>query len=159
MSEEMDFFDQDKPIDQITMHELDLLGQVIFKQRQVCEEQEKVLTSCKEKLAKMQAEMLSVLEKFGRTNYAIPGQGMLIKSERLTVTLPETPDDKEAFYNYLKEKNLFEDVVTVNYMTLNAFYKKEFEIAAEEGRAVGFKIPGINEPKMFVTLKCVRKGT
>jgi hypothetical protein len=153
----MDFFEQDKPIDQITMQELDLLGQVIFKQKKECEECEKVLDSKKAILAKMQAKMISVLEKFGRSNYAIPGSGMLIKSERLTVTLPKTPDDREAFYQYLKEKNLFEDLVTVNSMTLNAFYKKEFDIAAEEGRAVGFKIPGISDPKTIVTLN-VRKG-
>jgi hypothetical protein len=154
---DMDFFEQDKPIDQITMQELDLLGQVIFKQRQACEEQEKILDSYKEKLAKLQAKMISVLEKFGRSNYSIPGQGMLIKSERLTVTLPKTPEDKDAFYKYLKDKNLFEDIVTVNSMTLNAFYKKEFDIAAKEGRAVGFKIPGISDPKIITTLN-MRKG-
>lgn len=157
MSEEMDFFDQDKPIDQVTMQELDVLGQLIFKQKKICEEQEQILDAAKQKLVRMQAKMISVLEKFGRSNYSIPGNGMLIKSERLTVTLPKTPDDKEAFYNYLKEKNLFEDIVSVNSMTLNAFYKKEFDIACEEGRAVGFKIPGINEPKTITTLN-VRKG-
>ncbi len=152
-----DFFEQDKPIDQITMQELDLLGQLIFRQKKECEEAEKVLEGKKFTLTKMQAKMISILEKFGRSNYSIPGSGMLIKSERLTVTLPKTPEDKDAFYEYLKNKNLFEDIVTVNSMTLNAFYKKEFEIAAEEGRAVGFKIPGISEPKTITTLN-VRKG-
>ncbi len=153
----MNFFDEDKPMSEVTMSELDALGQKIFEQKKLCEEAEHLLNQRKAWLANMQAKMISVLEKFGRSNYSIPGAGMLIKSERLTVTLPKTPEDKQAFYTYLKEKELFEHLVTVNSMTLNAFYKKEFDIAAEEGRAVGFKIPGISDPKTITTLN-VRKG-
>lgn len=157
MTEEIDFFDQDKPIDQVTMQELDTLGQIIFRQKTLCEEKEKDLDVSKAQLHKMQLKMISVLEKFGRTNYAIPGAGTLIKTQRLTVSLPKTPEDKDAFFAYLRDRKIFDDIVSVNSMTLNAFYKKEFDIAAEEGRAVGFKIPGISEAKTVVTLN-VRKG-
>lgn len=154
---EIDYFEQDKPIDQITMQELDALGKLIFKQKNLCDELDKSLTEQKATLTKLQSKMISVLDKFGRCNYSIPGSGMLIKTERMSVTLPKSPEEKEAFYNYLKEKSLFEDIVSVNSMTLNAFYKKEFDIACEEGRSVGFKIPGISEPRTVLTLN-VRKG-
>lgn len=157
MSEDIDFFDQDKPIDQVTMQELDILGQMIFNQKNICEEAEKVVDTVKAQLVKMQAKMIAVLERFGRSNYSIPGAGTLIKTQRLTVTLPKTPEDKEQFFKYLRDRDIFDDIVSVNSMTLNAFYKKEFDIAAEEGRAVGFKIPGISEAKTIVTLN-VRKG-
>jgi len=157
MQQEIDYFDQEKPIGDVTMQELDLLGQAIFKLKKEIEEQERFIDGRKETLNKMQGKMLSILERFGRTNYAIPGEGMLIKTERLTVTLPKTPEDRESFFKYLRDKGLFEDLVTVNSQTLNAFYKKEFEAAAQEGRAVGFKIPGISEPKTVVNLN-VRKG-
>ncbi len=153
----MDYFDQDKPVDDITLKELDALGEDIFEQKKVVEKIEATLKEANAVLMRLQGQMLSILDRFGKSNYSVAGAGMLIKTERKSVSLPHSPEDKEAFYTYLKQRGIFEDIVSVNSMTLNAFWKREQEIAVEEERSIGFKIPGISEPKSSVTLS-IRKS-
>ena len=157
MSDE-DFFDLDKPIDEVTVQELDGLGKLIFEQRQLAEESERVAKEHNKKLEMLYSKMLSILDRFGRTSYEVPGLGKLTSVERSFVGLPKTPEAKEEFYSYLRDKGIFDELISVNSNTLNAFYKKELEIAREEGRAFGFKIPGISEPSTSMTLRIQKKG-
>ncbi len=148
-----DFFDLDKPIDEITMSQLDALGVRIFSRKKNIADLEEEVAKLKAGLVEMQSKMISTLERFGRSNYTVPGEGMLIKSQRSTVTLPKTPEDKSAFYQYLKDRGIFEQLISVNSNTLNSFYNREADIAAEEGRSIGFSIPGIAPATTIVTLK------
>lgn len=155
MSED-NFFDTDKPMDQVTLKELDHLTTEMFNQRAFCEMKEAELKEHNKKLESLQAKMISVLDRFGRTNYEVPGVGKLVVSERSYVGLPKTPQDKEAFFSYLKDKGIFDELISVNSQTLNSFYKREREIAIEEGRAMGFKIPGIGDPSTSATLRMMK---
>jgi hypothetical protein len=155
MTEE-NFFDTDKPMDQVTLQELDLLAQSIFHQRGVSEDLEELLKTSNKTLDRLQAQMIAILDRFGRTNYEVPGVGKLVVSERSYVGLPKTPEAKEAFYSYLKDKGIFDELISVNSNTLNSFYKREREIAREEGRALEFKIPGIGEPSTSTTLRMTK---
>lgn len=68
------------------------------------------------------------------------------------VNNPQTEQDKEAFYNYLKDEGLFEQMVSVHHQKLNSFYKSKLEESEEAGTE--FHIPGL-EPKQR---KELRKG-
>lgn len=155
MTEE-NFFDQDKPMDQVTLAELDDLTRLIFEQREACEVLEGLLKDRNKKLESLQSKMISVLDRFGRSNYDVPGVGKLMVAERSYVGLPKTPQDKEAFYGYLKDKGVFDEMISVNSNTLNSYYKREREIAREEGHALDFKIPGISEPSTSTTLRMTK---
>jgi hypothetical protein len=61
-----------------------------------------------------------------------------------SVKTPKTPEDRDAFFAWLKQKGVFMDTITVHSATLNALYKSEMEIAIQRGD-VDFKIPGISE--------------
>lgn len=153
---ETDFFEEQE-LSEVTLQSLNLLGEAIFKQNQKVDEVEAVAKKENALLEKMKAKMINILETHGHTNYQVPGLGKLQMRERTSVTLPKTPQDKDAFYTYLKEKGLFEHLITVNSQTLNAFWKKEREVAISEGRSAGFKIPGIDEPKTMALL-AITKG-
>ena len=76
------------------------------------------------------------------------------------MNLPATPEDKENFFSYLKEKGLFESLITVNSNTLNSFYMREWETVKEHGdpeEAMNFKIPGIQEPKLHEVISFRKK--
>lgn len=66
---------------------------------------------------------------------------------------PKTPEDKAALFAYLKEINRY-DMVSVNSLTLNSFYKEQLELAKERGED-DIQIPGITEvtvlPRLSVT--------
>lgn len=75
--------------------------------------------------------------------------------EKESVKTPKTLEDKKEFFQYLRELGLFEEMVTVNSMTLNSFYKSMSQEAAEKG-VLDFRMPGIEEPTAYKTLKLRR---
>ena len=72
----------------------------------------------------------------------------------------DRPDDiaREKFFNYLKGKGVFEQMITINSRTLNAFAKVELETANEEG-VLDFQIPGLtkSDPVFVAKMTGVRK--
>jgi hypothetical protein len=96
---------------------------------------------------------MGIMTECGKEKYVVQGFGTLYFSNRMSVTMPKNPEDREAFFNYLKEKGAFDGLITVNSMTLNSFYKQEAEIA----NSPDFKIPGIGTPTLIKTLN-MRRG-
>jgi len=56
--------------------------------------------------------------------------------------VPKDDESRELFFKYLREKGVFNNLITVNSMTLNSFANQEEELALEEGN-FDFQIPGI----------------
>lgn len=77
--------------------------------------------------------------------------GLISISKRTSVKTPKSDEDKRAFFAYLQSKGLFDTMVNVNSMTLNAFYKEELANAEAAGN-FEFKIPGLNEVTITPTL-------
>lgn len=104
---------------------------------------------------KNKSKILEVLSKLGKTTH----KGRICsvtKKTTLSVKVPSEMKEKLKFFDYLKQKKCFEQLVSVNSMTLNAFYKKEMELALEAGN-VDFKIPGVEEGAPRETLS-IRKN-
>lgn len=81
---------------------------------------------------------------------------LFFKEMRSSVTTPKTLEDKEKLFNWLKEKAIFMEIVSVNSQTLNSLYKNLSEDAAKEG-ILDFQIPGVANPTTYTTLK-LKKG-
>lgn len=103
-----------------------------------------------DKLDEAERQMIEMLAESGLNSYKSPF-GQAIITHRTSVKTPKTPDERARFYQYLKERNLYETMITVNSQTLNAFYKGELEQARERGD-LDFKVPGINEVTIVPTL-------
>jgi hypothetical protein len=94
-------------------------------------------------------ELVSILEDEGRDSYKSPYGNFSFKYIE-TCKVPKETSDREAFFGYLKERGVYEDLITVNSATLNAFYKGEVESYGDE-----FEIPGIikSEPYARVSMR------
>jgi hypothetical protein len=92
-----------------------------------------------------ESELLACLTDAGMTNYVSP-VGRFMLSFRMSVKTPKTDEDRAAFFAYLKNEGVFEQMITVNSQTLNAFYKSKVAEAQASGRD-DLRIPGINEVK------------
>lgn len=152
-----DWWSDDKQVEStVSIEEFDRFLKDLFSQREKLDQIKDNLKSEQETLTKMEAKTLTYLKLLGRENYKSP-LGSVGVMKRLSVTLPKTPEEKQAFFEYLKSKNLFDNMISVNSQTLNSWYKQEYEVAAEEKRLSDFKIPGIKEPTVFETIR-VTKG-
>lgn len=84
-------------------------------------------------------------------------RGKISITNRFSVQVPKSIDDKKALGKFLQDRKIFWELMSVNSMTLNSYYKQELEIAKSQGD-FDFKIPGVGEPKVTKTLAFRKKG-
>lgn len=141
---------------EISVKDLDDLVKSIQEARVVKDEIEAQLKEQNKKISALEQQALGYLEDLGREKYQSES-GTISKQQQWYFRLPETEEDKMEFFDYLKEKGLFERYATVNSMSYNSYCRKEFEIAVEEGRGMSFTLPGVPEPTLNKKLS-FRKG-
>lgn len=81
---------------------------------------------------------------------------LFFKETKQSVQTPKTPEDKEKLFEFLKSKDLFISMVSINSQTLNSLYKT-LESEATAAGILEFELPGVPRPTPYTTLK-LRKG-
>lgn len=99
---------------------------------------------------KLEAQILAAMEETGMTKFFVDGVGTCYEATLSSVKTPKTPEDKEAFYQYLKDRGEFESLVSVQSQTLNAWYRSQIENGVTQ-------IPGLNEVTFTKQIR-IRKG-
>lgn len=136
---------------EVTVNELEELCAEIAKQRDVLDVIDAQKKEENKKLIEFENKLLEMFRSLGKSSY--PSKvGTLSVTHRMSVKLPANPEDKKAFFTYLKDRGLFEDMVGVHSATLNSFYKAEFEAAKDRGEGLDFALPGINTPTINETV-------
>lgn len=85
----------------------------------------------------------NMLETLGLEKFHTPS-GTFTYSYQETYRVPKSPEQRQAFFNYLKDKGVYDEMVSVNSQTLNSFAKTEEKNALDEGN-FDFQIPGIDK--------------
>ena len=135
-----DWFDDEKPMDEMTVLEVEELCRQFFEQKKRLDEVEKVLAEETMKLDKIKNKALSYLTHYKKTNYR-SAYGMIVRSEILSVKV----EDKDAFAKFLKDKEIYEDFVTFNNKKIVGLCNEEIELAKKEGRE--YSVPGVSKPQ------------
>lgn len=120
---------------------------LVFEQKKIVDALEEKRSEESKKLEAMKAEVTALMLDLGVKTMPFEGLGKLTVRKDFRVSMPKEPGAREQFFEYLKTKGLFEDLVSINHNTLNSFFKQEMEAAQESGD-LGFAIPGLGEPKM-----------
>lgn len=129
--------------DDITVAEVEKLCAEAFKIRAHVDALEEDAKALKEELNKKQYQIQQYLELFGKSKWDSQAGTIEIR-EKLSVKIPRSEEDKLSLFGWLKDRGIFNQVVSVNSQTLNALYKAEFE--ASDGLV---NIPGIGEPETY----------
>lgn len=155
MSDNQDWFE--KPdVSENTLKNLAELCDKAFDLRSQIDQEQALVDEKKKALMEMQAQIQATLEEAGLESFKA-NSGTAYIQERTSFKIPVNPEEREAFFKYLKDKGAFDSLITVNYQTLNSFCKVELENALKEGD-VNHKIPGIGEPTIFKEIR-LRKGS
>lgn len=140
---------------EIALDEFNLLCREIWNKKLECDEFDKLASEKKKELEELKTRALAFMENSTIDKFSVKGFGNISVMARSSVKVP-AGEERQKFFNYLREQGTFENMVTVNSNTLNAWYQQELESAITRGD-VDFKIPGIEEPKIYKTLT-LRKG-
>jgi hypothetical protein len=139
-----------------TVKELDDLVEAIFDQKAKIEEMNEAVSKENVALQRLEAKAVAYLEELGRETYKT-ARGTLGVKENWRFNLPQSDEDKLKFFNYLREKGVYDKYATVHSSAYNAFCKAEWEAAQAEGKGMDFSLPGVPEPKLYKGLT-TRKG-
>ena len=127
-------------------HVEDLVSRLAAKRQEIdiIARSKKVLD---DELATLETQALEALKTMEKTSYSA-NSGTIFVQHRTSVKVPQDAA-RAAFFEYLKVKGLFENMITVNSATLNSFYKTELVEAVDAGNA-DFEIPGLTPSIMEV---------
>lgn len=108
------------------------------------QEKTEELETLNKSLKKQEGKLIEIIRECGLESFKCE-HGTISVWEKATFATPKEAADRSAFFDYLREKNVFDDMVSVNYNTLNAWAEKEYESAKEKGDLT-FAIPGLGAP-------------
>lgn len=102
--------------------------------------------SYNEKLTELKLQAVETLDQQEIGSFDF-GDGKISITEKRSVKML----DKFVFFDWLKERGTFEDIVSINSQTLNKIYRDEFALAQESGDVefLANGIPGLSEPNTF----------
>ena len=103
--------------------------------------------------ARHQVTVAGILEHLGQDAYLTPLAKVSV-SEKTSYALPAGLENKKKFFEYLKERGVFDDMATINSNTYNGYVKEEFENALKKGEFLN--IPGVPEAKVHRTIKLTK---
>lgn len=139
---------------QITVAELESQCESVATQRLVVDQISAKKKEADKVLEDLELRVMETLKALDKKSYASKA-GNFIISHKLSVKIPQTDAERAAFFQYLKDRGMFETMIGVHSAKLNSFYKEEFEAAKQRGDE-DFEIPGILPPTLVETLS-VRK--
>lgn len=102
-----------------------------------------------EQIMEVERKLQAMLEAEDKTKY-VSEVGTVYTSVHESVAVPKG-EARAAFFSYLKEQGIYDEVVTVNSQWLNGYFRKEKEAAIEKGDIL-FQIPGLENPHAQVRL-------
>jgi predicted nuclease with TOPRIM domain len=135
----------------VTLKEFEELIESAYTLKREKDELEAKAEEVGARLSGIQNQLITYMEEFDKTSYKSK-HGLIVRAEKMSVKVPKDPSAKEAFFNYLAEKGIKDDILTVNSKTLNSFYNAEMEAARERGET-DFSMPGVDPPSVYTVLQ------
>ncbi len=136
----------------ISAQELEDLVCSAFEARVVYEEKKRVASEAHAEYEAKCQNIIQILSDMGLPRY-VSKKGIFSYKAESSWKVPKTNEERELFFTYLKEKGLFDQMISVNSASLNSWAKQEEQ--AFEG--LDFQIPGLEKSGIRLT-PSLRKG-
>lgn len=137
-------------INEVTLVKMEALAKTIDDLRRKETEMKQAKEAVSNELEAREQEMIKILTDNEMKGYRAK-VGLLSLAFRTSVRTPKTPEDRAAFFEYLKAQGLYDQMISVNSQTLNSFYKSKLDEAVNRGEE-DFAIPGLKEVTISPTL-------
>lgn len=132
-----DWGHEEKPISAVTMADMEALASKGRELRAKKDELKKQESDVEQELKGVQKRIIAYLEHFGLTKYESAGGKVFVTNKR-SVKVPKDEADRDSFFAWLKERGIFDQLITVNSQTLNAMYNRECDATGGD-----VSIPGL----------------
>lgn len=131
----------------LTLKEMDDMVSELRKRKAAYDEVNAMKKTLYAEYKDQEAKVIEALSQSGKDTYICEGVGRVTKVEKMAVRVPATPEQKKAFFSWLRD-NMGEDVATqytsVNSQALNGLYNQLVEEYALRGEVL--TIDGLETP-------------
>lgn len=138
---------EDEANQKINVPEFEQLCSELHKQNLYVKDFAKQLEAAEAVLKKMKNKIMAYLDEFGKEKYN-SNEGLIFIVNKFSVQVPKDPIAKQQFLDWLKERGIFDQTITVHSATLNSLYNN----CLEESGNPDFEIPGIGKGTHYKTL-------
>ena len=156
MSDLHESWDEAPEASDLTLKQLTTKCQEYADLRDKKEELEARLKEVEGQLTGLEGKILEYLKEYGMPNFKGAFGTISIRTTK-TVNQPATAEDKHALFDYLREQDLFENMVSVNSRTLSSWANKEIEAKEKEG-IYNWTPPGLKPAAEFQKITLKRKA-
>lgn len=112
----------------------------------------KLSAQCDAEVDELELKLMNMLEASNLPRFDTD-EVTILRSSRTTAKVPKLPADRDAFFGYLRERGLFEDMATIHSNTLNSWLKEEAKIAEQAG-VIELVVPGLTvEVRQILSVK------
>lgn len=130
-------------VESVTVQKLTEMIELSFSLRKEYDRAKKESDKAYADFQAAQVKAAGLMEALGLQKFHSPSGTFTYVYEE-TYRVPKSPEQREEFFKFLKEKGVYEQMVSVNSQTLNSFAKIEEKNALDEGN-FDFKIPGLEK--------------
>ena len=135
----------------ITVEQLDALVNHYFDLREQKSKIEADALAKGSEVNKAGAQIVAALKQLSRENYKT-ASGQVSLKQTWSVKVPQSDQEKQAFFGWLRDGGIFDRYATVNSKSLQSLYSAEWEAAKKRGEGMEFSIPGILPPTPYDTI-------
>jgi hypothetical protein len=140
----------------VTVEQLDQLVAEIETLEIAKETKEEEVKELNKQLGALKMKATGYLKELGREEYACP-RGKIVIVERWNVKSPATQECKQALFEWMKERGIYDTYATVNAQSLKSLYMAERDAAIKNGEdPVTWALPGMEPANLFEDLKFTR---
>ena len=113
------------------------------------EERSKLLVA---EIGELEKELLSLYDACDIETFEHGGHKATIVEDK-SVRMP-TGDARERLYSYMKDRGAFESLISVQYQTLNGWWKEEVKL--REAKGVADPVPGLEDHTSWFRLRITK---
>lgn len=142
-----------KPVAEISLEQMDQAVKDLRKMKDTYSLESTKVKELYAQVKEAESKVVSLLQQAGKSKYVVEGVGSVNLQETMSVQTPKTPEQKEAFFNWLREEmghDGYLTYATVNSNSLNSLYKQKAEEYGERGEVL--EIDGLEAPTSYTKL-------
>lgn len=137
---------------EISVPAFETLISELYAQNRKIKAMQETIDAETETLNGLKKKVLEYMEEFGKDKYS-SNMGTISVQNKFSVQVPKDAEQKQKFFDWLKEKGIFDGTITVHSATLNSLYNSMLEESGDPD----FEIPGVGRGTYYKILSIRNK--
>lgn len=142
-----DLNEWEQPKADISLEDMDNAAKALRDAKEVYTSRKAASDEAYHIMKEAEGKLVSLMDAAGKTTYIAEGVGRATVKKSLSVKTPKSPEQKQAFFNWIREhmgEDSYYAYMSVNSNSLNSLYRSKVEEFGARGEIL--EIDGLDQP-------------